>query len=170
VKDLIDNGGTLLQVAEADFKSYVRYKRSLEGYRQMVQEETEYEKPKVTVLWGEPGTGKSRFIYDNHKDIWAWPGKEWFDGYTGQEVALFDDFDGTDFSYRLLLRVLDRYKINVPIKGGHVAFRPKYIYITSNLRPEDWYNLKNYKALLRRIDEIKHFNYLLHQNTDLNNI
>jgi len=55
---------------------------------------------------------------------------------------------------------LDRYPFKVEIKGGSLHFRAKYIYITSNQDPTEWYDMEKIKgadinALLRRIDEIK---------------
>jgi len=155
-QDIID-GKSMLEIADTDFNAYCRYRKSFECYKQLVQERTEFPPPQVYVLFGKPGTGKTRYVHDNHEDIWSWPGKEWFDGYDNNEVALFDDFDGSDFAYRLLLRVLDRYPIRVPTKGGHVPWRPSIIYLTSNLRPEQWYRLEDNSALMRRITEIKSF-------------
>jgi hypothetical protein len=163
VKDLIDQGKSMIEVANTDFKTYVRFKRSLEGYRTMVQNKTTYEKPKVVCNLGKTGTGKSRFVYDNHEieSIWSWTDKHWFDNYELHEVALFDDFDGSDFSFRFLLRVLDRYPIQVPVKGGFVAWRPKVIYFTTNVHPKHWFpaqKLEDVEGLLRRFDLIKEFN------------
>lgn len=159
VKEMLASGAPMLEVAESDFSSYVRYKRGFEGYQRMVQEAVPYSPPTVIVHWGVAGAGKTRFVYDNHpvEDIWAWGGGQWFDGYDQHPIALFDDFDGSDIAYRLLLRVLDRYPIRVPVKGGFVAWRPKVIYITSNLKPAEWYNLSDNAALLRRLTTVTHF-------------
>ena len=52
---------------------------------------------------------------------------DWFDGYIGQDTAIFDDFraSGNRFSY--ILRIIDRYPMDVPVKGGFVYWNPKYI-------------------------------------------
>jgi len=69
---------------------------------------------KVIVLWGDAGSGKTRFVYDNHKieDIYKLNvnsnGALWFDGYESQSVLLIDDFNGW-IQYRDLLTILDRY-------------------------------------------------------------
>lgn len=89
--------------------------------------------------------------------LYAWvnckSGSEWFDGYTGQNIVLFDDFDSGQCSYRLLLKLLDRYPLSVQVKGGCVNWRPRIVYITSNRDPSMWYTEEpNIDALLRRID------------------
>lgn len=157
VHEMINSGHSLLNVADEYFGTFVRYHRGISRYIDLKHSDLEYAPPVVKVYYGKPGSGKTRAVHDVEKDLWAWPGKEWFDGYSGNEAALFDDFDGKDFSYRLLLRVLDRYPISVPTKGGHVPWRPKRIYLTSNIEPTQWYILLDSSALTRRIHEIKLF-------------
>lgn len=157
VKDAMDENMPIAQVADAFFGTFLRYSRSLISYRGMIVRQQEYQKPKVIVRWGIPGSGKTRFIYDNHKpeDIWCWAGGSWFDAYDGHPVVLFDDFDGSCLGFRTLLRLLDRYPIDVPVKGAYVPWRPKIIYLTSNLKPEEWYpqHEAHLGAIKRRIDE-----------------
>lgn len=69
----------------------------------------------VYVLWGAPGTGKSRAVRDYahfsslalHVFLPPKHGNVWFDGYHGQPVALLDDFQD-DVDYPLMLRLMDR--------------------------------------------------------------
>jgi len=53
------------------------------------------------------------------------------------------------------LRLLDRYPISLPTKGGHVQFVATTILITSNFAPLDWYKWEGREvqqaALMRRI-------------------
>jgi len=161
IKEAIDGGATLRDVADQDFGTYLRYHRSLSAYRASTIRSGTWEKPEVIVRWGLPGSGKTRYVYDNHplEDIWSWPGENWFDGYDGQPIVLFDDFDGTcKITFRMLLRLLDRYPIDVPFKGGYAPWRPKIIYITTNVEPNNWYpqNDQDYHAIHRRIDQLIH--------------
>lgn len=117
--------------------------------------------PEVVILYGPPDSGKSRYAYDNHplKSIWSLPaGRDiWYDGYYGQPVALIDEFAGKASRIALaqLLRILDRYPIRVPFKGGFIPFIPKKIYITSNVHPSQWYDYTSreyhFAALCRRV-------------------
>lgn len=115
--------------------------------------------PKVTVLWGEPGVGKTKYVYDVaetdeiHSVMQPTNGQLWFDGYTGQETVLFDDFTGW-IQFHMLLKIVDMYPIRVPIKGTTFCFNPKFIYFTSNTHPDSWYKYdesKQWAALKRRI-------------------
>lgn len=161
VQDRIKAGGTLADIQDEFFGLYARYPRALESYcRRYAPVRTQ--KSRVIVLWGEPGTGKTRSVYDfhSHDAIWSSPGNGWFDGYDGHTVALFDDFSGGDFKLSYLLKLLDRYPMQVPVKGGFVQWRPEVIYITSNINPDDWFpNVPDIhkRALKRRFDRVTHF-------------
>ncbi len=120
----------------------------------------------VTLLIGDTGLGKTRYVYDKHgedPDFYVAPlnnGTIWFDGYDGQSKVLLDDFTGksSHFSLCSLLRVLDRYPFAVPTKGGHTWWMPNEVFITTNIYPKDWYSWENrgeqYKALARRFTEV----------------
>jgi len=109
--------------------------------------------PKVTVLIGSPGSGKTRYAYDLDPALYT-PmigNGMWFDGYDGQKTVLFDDFYG-EIPYSFLLRLLDRYPLQVPIKGGSAHWTPTHIILTSNKEVTSWY--ADTAALSRRISEI----------------
>jgi len=146
---------------EADFAKYSRFQKTIDRYRT-------YQAPrriidlKVHVLVGQPGTGKTRFVYDTFPNCYAFPiGKDlWADGYMGQPVVLLDDFSG---QMRLVdtLRFLDRYPIQIPKKGGFNWWCPDTIFITTNIHPKDWYDWEKRpnqeQALKRRIHHIWDF-------------
>ena len=45
------------------------------------------------VLWGPSGTGKSRWVAATWPDaFWKAPESKWWDGYSGQETVVLDDF------------------------------------------------------------------------------
>ena len=154
LKALIDSGATESELADAHFGSYIRYGRGIERYRQL-------RAPRVAravdvyVLWGAPGTGKTRFVFEREPLLWisSDPTLQWFDGYQGEPAALIDDFTGSIATTpAFLLRLLDRYPTKVPIKGGFVQWVPERIYITSNQPPPfGMENTINVEALLRRI-------------------
>lgn len=130
----------------------IRYDKHLERYREREVEPRNFQ-TEVYTLIGEPGTGKTRYVYENETDIYTVPeassGTQYFNGYTGQEAVLIDDFNG-NIRYHLLLQLLDRYPMLVNTKGGVVNWRPKRVYITSNKAVDEWY-AQDCKALKRRI-------------------
>lgn len=119
--------------------------------------------PEVHVRWGEPGTGKSRYVYETHgiDNVYEFStgdgaaGSVWWSGYSGQEVIVLNDFDG-EIKYKYFLRFLDRYPFHMQTKGGHCWRLCKYIYITSNHPPHMWYpqHHDTYQALERRFTSI----------------
>lgn len=117
----------------------------------------------VILLIGPPGVGKTRYVHDNHEEFWQTPLQKemWFDGYDGEDVALIDDFQG-QMPLTLLLQLLDRYVVQVPIKGGFTWWTPKKIYVTSNYEISEWYDYTNRPnaraALERRFSEIRYMN------------
>ncbi len=120
----------------------------------------------VTLLYGETGTGKTRWVEETHgqtDDFYVGAlnnGTMWFDYYDGQSVVLLDDFSGASSHFPLcaLLRLLDRYPILVPTKGGHTWWMPDEVFVTTNLLPRNWYKWENrgeqYKALARRFHKV----------------
>lgn len=114
----------------------------------------------VIVYWGNTGLGKTRSVIENATDLWIYPGSGWFDGYDGHAQALFDDFSGGEFKINYLLKLLDRYPMQVPIKGNFANWAPHEIYLTSNINPRHWFpnaHPEHVEALFRRLDFIYKF-------------
>lgn len=150
---------------------FCRYRSGLTAI--MLQKEQNNEKPLPDTcwLWGPTGTGKTRFAIEfaeEHKLAYWISGEnlKWFDGYQGQPIAIIDDFRKGDCTFKFLLRLLDRYRLQVPIKGGFVAWVPKYIFITCPYEPRSYFQYKDDMGtvveredigqLMRRITSVKH--------------
>lgn len=155
VKALIDGGATLEDVAAAHFGAFIRYRKSFEAYMDLRAEPPR--DVKVFILWGEPGVGKTRWVFDRYPDIWisSDPTLQWFDGYSGESTVLLDDFRG-ECRGSFLLRLLDRYPLRVPVKGCFRQWRATRIYITSN-EPAPWALATISAPLARRITKTVHF-------------
>lgn len=116
----------------------------------------------VDVYWGPTGTGKTRKAFEECPQAYWKEKGDWWDGYTGEESVIWDEF-ANDIPITSLLRVLDRYPLRVPIKGGFIQFQAKRIILTSNIPFDEWYpNAKDeHKAALRRrVTNLVHFDSL----------
>lgn len=157
IKEAIDEGTTPDEIADSHFGTWVVYRRSFEAYAARNPVRRNF-KTQVHVLWGKTGTGKTRFCHDQVMDQQVWtPGDfQWFDGYSGQELVIIDDYRG-EYSMPMILKLLDRYPMQVPIKGGFTNWRPKKVYITSNVPPEQWYDcdFPSREALKRRFTSVQ---------------
>lgn len=117
----------------------------------------------VRLNFGATGTGKTRYAFETYPNIFEIPisnGTLWFDGYDMHPEVLFDDFCGAASKVALdnILKLLDRYPRQVPVKGEYVWYMPDVIIVTSNIHPRDWYDYSDrreqYQALARRFTEI----------------
>lgn len=162
VKESILAKRPLKEIALDHFSSFVKYQRGITAARYVLAEKRDWI-CSVVVYWGRTGAGKTRSVYDNlhdPADLYVHPGGTWFDGYDSQPIVLFDDYAGSEFKLQYLLKLLDRYPMQVPVKGGFVSFVPQEIYITSNINPEDWYrnaNPEHVAAMFRRFTNVVHF-------------
>lgn len=143
--------------------TYVKYFKAYSHIQMLFRPDPNPTPVTVTAIIGRPGTGKTRFVKDNYPDHWQTPLQKemWFDGYDGQKIVLLDDFVG-QMPLSLLLQLLDRYIVQVPVKGGFVWWNPEKIFVTSNYPPDKWYDFEtkhgkvSLDALIRRFTEIKY--------------
>jgi len=135
-------------VAEQMPATFVRHVRGLRAYQQLMQRRnapTVRDEVAVAVLVGPTNIGKTwqAMTIDDPEHIYVLPvqneGALWFDNYEGQRTLIIDDFDPTVIRYRTLLRILDRYRLDVPHKGTYVAAMWQVVIITANHHPSTWY-------------------------------
>jgi len=158
IKEKLDAGATVADIADSHYSQWCRYRHAFQEYKQIKQPKRDF-KTKVCVLWGPTGTGKSSFVREKAGIDCYWKeDQKWWDGYENQTHVCLDDFYGW-IKYHDMLRLLDRYPLRLECKGGQVQFNSKFIWITSNKHPRDWYkdmSEEKYAALERRIDMIVH--------------
>lgn len=151
IQTLIETGSDEKSIADEYFQQWVIYRRSFKRYRELCTPPRSRPELQCVLLWGESGVGKSSYVCSRFPDAWisSDPVLQWFDGYDGQSTVLIDDFTG-ECPFRFLLRILDIYRLRVPVKGGFVAFNPTRIFITSNLDVDDWYHGERDTTPIRR--------------------
>jgi hypothetical protein len=159
----VRNGQTKLEITENFATVDAKYFKALDRLRTLLQEQSTrtFRSLRVTVLWGDAGTGKTRKAVSesNNYYILNQPGGQnlWWDGYEGQEHLIIDDFSGW-IKYRLLLKILDGYQLRLSIKGGFTYAQWTKVTLTSNKSPKEWYPLKGMTPeLRRRLNEVIHF-------------
>lgn len=158
--ECIKSGSSLLEVAEQFPSAYMRYSTGIEKIYYLQQKPRNWE-TQVIVYYGDTGTGKTSKVHHEHTGLYVHSGGKWFDGYDNHQVALFDDFGGSEFKLTYLLKLLDRYECKVEVKGGMRQWAPKIIYITSNKEPILWYPNafeEHRLALWRRLNKVILFN------------
>lgn len=135
----------------------LKFAENLQRYRVLQPRQS------LKVIWchGETGTGKTTWAYNTYGyDLYTHTGTRWFDGYTGQKVALFDDYRPDWFPWSLLLKLLDRFPLRVEIKGGFTMWKPEVIVITTPFDPVTTFlgiQPENLGQISRRITETKAF-------------
>lgn len=149
--------------------SFLRYERGITGLRMACVKNRSW-KTKVIVLHGPTGCGKSRWAHDSFPEAYTKDPTKWWNGYCGEEVVILDEFYG-QLPHEYMLKLMDRYPLNVELKGGYAKFVAKLIIITSNSAPEDWYSGLSERGIdwkpqfFRRIDhEYKFIDGRWHRN------
>lgn len=81
VNDL--NNGSDIQTIVSEQPQLLPSIRALERYKSLTHKST-HRDVKVIFLTGAPGTGKTRWAWDNYPDLYSKPEGHWWDGYTSQ--------------------------------------------------------------------------------------
>lgn len=163
LKRSLDQGSTDQQIWEEHFPTMVKYYKGVNEYKRVKQmADARSEKTVCIVLFGGTGSGKTYTVQKNFPNAY-WVSKPpkgsplWMDGYDGRSPVAIDEFYGW-LPYDLLLRMCDAYPLQLPTKGGHTGFAPKFIIFTSNKPPEQWYDYSKFSGgkdpLFRRLELI----------------
>lgn len=162
VKEDLDAGASMQEIAENHFSQFIRYSKAFKEYKCLIAAKESHAK-EVECLWGPTGVGKTRWVFENHPGAY-WKTRsvgssQWWDGYDGHEVIVIDEFYGW-FPWDFLLRLTDRYPLQLEVKGGTVPCVAKKIVFTSNKHPREWYPNSRYawddsNPLKRRIGVLR---------------
>lgn len=112
------------------------------------------------LYYGSPGCGKSRLADELYPDAYRKSPGIWWDSYCGESTVILDDFDADFMPLGDFLRAIDRYPLNVPVKGSFIALAATHFVITSNLLPREWYPdipPTRLRAINRRITSVFEF-------------
>lgn len=169
---------------EATF-AMVKWPRMYERLNSLHKPQQGERKVHVTVAIGAHWTGKTHYgTYLDHPeaylrgDVYVVPiarTAQWFTGYDHHKHVVFDDFDGrlSKMGLKEFLRLTHNHVENVESKGGHVWWHPETIFITTNVRMENWYEWgeRTYEGVKCRVKRILDFgkveNVICHNPKDV---
>lgn len=165
--DMIKEGYSDYQILEEN-PQYMNYLDRVSKVRETLRYEEFKIKRRldlhVEYWYGLPGVGKTSGVLDMYGDDKVYIVTDYrhpWDGYKGQDVVLFDDFDSHRILLNDLLKWLDVYPLELPARFSNKIACYTKVYFTSNLAPEEmWkedyrWNPDQYDALMRRIHVVK---------------
>lgn len=107
-----------------------------------------------TWYYGETGTGKSETAFKGFDPTthYVWKNDNgWWDGYTGQETVIIDEFRG-QIPFCELLRIMDKFPYDVRRRCREPApFLTKHVIITSSMHPAEVYHNLDFDDKLEQL-------------------
>lgn len=165
VADARDPSLTMFDILERHPVPFLKFNKHISAVRNLqMAQDTKYTPMEVHVFWGDAGSGKTRAAHAIDPDLFMLPcggghTTLWFDGYDPykHKTILMDDFYGGCIKYGYLLKLLDGYRFQLPVKGSFAWKSYTRVIITSNKPPAEWYPDGLSPALKRRITDIVHY-------------
>lgn len=167
--ELIKSGCSDFEIIEENPK-YMMHLDKITACREMLRYEEFKNKRRleleVSYWYGEPGTGKTSGVLDLYGDANVYMINDYrhpWDGYKGQDVVLFDDFDSSYILINDLLRWLDVYPLELPCRYNNKIACYTKVYFTSNKPFDQQYayvqteNLPLWEAFCRRFHKIRRY-------------
>lgn len=164
--DSLKSGASILKTLE-DQPALTPFISAISKFKHLVDQSTPRTwKPEVIVLYGDPGTGKTRCAFEmcGDDDYFCLPSDSkdlWFDGYDPRQhkTLILDEFTGSKMPATFWNQICDRYQLRLPTKGAHTMCMFERVIITSNFAPSQWWTNKNsvvtsHDAMMRRIDTL----------------
>jgi len=140
VKLKLKAGASMTEIADNHFRDWCKFNKAFKEYQSMCMEKRSWAMDLVLLI-GPSRTGKTRTAMEMAgESVYVKPPGKWWDGYNGEHTVVWDEFYGHSYPFTELLRVLDRYPLQVEFKGGFHQFSSRRIIFTSNQEPKDWYN------------------------------
>lgn len=154
--DSVKEGKSTEWIANEMPGQYIRYYKGIQALKNAINPPKKRDNIQCTCLYGKPGSGKTTRAIEfcekaarenNARAYWKSMGP-WWEGYDGEEIIVFDDFDGTDdwYPYSKLLKLLSKAPDREDIKGSSAPMNATIFLFTSNKHPREWYQGKSYNV------------------------
>lgn len=132
-------GKRIKDIAEDDFPTWVKYHKAFNEYTRIFRPVRDF-LTRFLILYGPSRVGKSQLARQMAPDAyWKPPGK-WWNDYEHHSAVVWDEFSGSSYPFRELLRILDSTPLQLESKGSSVQFVADFIIFTTNIHPKDWYS------------------------------
>lgn len=136
---------------EADI--YIKHFGNLKKINAEAQQPRETSGTRGLWIYGPPGTGKTHYARSLSTSLFLKSQNKWWDGYTGQEYVLLDDFDRSGVCLGHYLKIwADKWPCYGEIKGATIPLNHVCFIITSNYSPTEFWSddEQMLKAIVRR--------------------
>ena len=143
VKRKLDEHLPESQIADEHFGTWIRYYKGFREYKVMKHLTIHRtQKTHVYIFYGPPGYGKSYLArhWDDPSTIYHKDRTKWWNDYYDHSTVVVDDMDGSIFSWKTFLGLMDETPFRVENKGGFVPFIANTLIFTTNCPPKDWYH------------------------------
>lgn len=161
-RDALINGETTVDEICIDYPHvYHIYGRTLNRIEDIIlRKKWRTKMTKGIWYWGPTGSGKSHKQFKNFNNKTHYVYKNdggWWDGYTGQETVIINDFRG-GIKYNEMLQIVDKWPYSVRRRNREpMPFLAKLVIISSDKRPKKVYarRTRELTQLMRRFKIIK---------------
>jgi hypothetical protein len=159
-RDIAKHKTTPLKIKEKDPEFYRKHERLLRRCFNFSTHDIIIEKPEVTWIYGDVGSGKTEWVRIYLKDYDSLTIKSrLYRGLEGKPYLLYDNINPKVQDFVTLLHMLEGHKCHLNAIGGSYNIHYEKICITSCLNPLEFVRKSHWErphALFWRIDRIIH--------------
>ena len=146
VAEMVKDGATLAEVAEAQPKSWIHYHKGITSLKTVLSEPYTPSGLRGVWFYGVAGAGKSRYVHETFTDLYLKQQNKWWDNYQGEKHVLLDDLDTDKLAHHLKIWA-DRYPCTGEVKGGTVNLTHDLFIVTSNFTPGELFKDLDYRTV-----------------------
>lgn len=158
VSKAIKEGKSIKEIASLHTTSAIRYLKGIVSVHKLINVVRRQGEVENVIFYGDTTCYKTTICWNlyGEADIWNdYIGPGWWENYNGQEIALYDEFNGREhMDSSMFKKITDKFPVNVPFKGGSNPYLARVNLFTSNVDPRDWYSRVHWKPIKRRMNHI----------------
>jgi len=146
---------SITEIAKTHPLQYLKYERGIRALNE-IYEPHRTEKPECIWLWGLAGVGKTHYPLAKHgeENVFVKDEAKWWGSYAHEIAVCIDDFDHNEWTFRRLLRLIDKGRYEGETKGSHIKINSKFMYITCEYPPSKIWQGNKLDQVTSRFDLI----------------